>query len=249
MTWNVEWFQDPSEGPTDDALQFARVLEVLRRTDSDLIALQEVCSPEAFARLDEALPRHAGVLAEYRWTQKLGLLYDASRLTVTSVTAIEGLDDAGRPPLDVSFELGPERRPLRVVVVHAKASGDPESRATRARFATGLAARLTPSESPTLIMGDFNDTLGASLTAGEAPPYAPLSNAGLVDLTAALEAPTASERSAGIGTLDHVVASAELATRVRPGSVDVLQRELLAHYPDFRSTVSDHFPVVVALDP
>jgi endonuclease/exonuclease/phosphatase family metal-dependent hydrolase len=145
MTWNVEWFQDPGEGPSDDPLQFERVLDVLRRTDADLIAVQEIAAPLAFERIAAALPRHGGVLSEYRWTQKLGLLYHESRVRVRSVGAIEGLDDAGRPPLDVRLELLPEAAPLRVVVVHAKASADTESRATRARFAAELARRLRPA--------------------------------------------------------------------------------------------------------
>lgn len=256
MTWNVEWFQDPGEGPSDDPLQFERVLDVLRRTDADLIAVQEISAPAAFERIAAALPRHAGVLSEYRWTQKLGLLYDESRVRLRSVGALEGLDDAGRPPLDVRLELLPEAQPLRVVVVHAKASGDAESRATRARFAAELARRLQPATEPTLVLGDFNDGLGAALSGEPASttqprpsPYAPLLAAGFGPITGVLERPVQTERSAWIGAIDHILASEGLAARVVPGSVDVLQRELLAVYPDFTRTVSDHFPVVATFGP
>jgi endonuclease/exonuclease/phosphatase family metal-dependent hydrolase len=247
MTWNVEWFQDPAEGPSDDALQFARVLEVLRRTDADLIALQEVASAAAFEQLVAALPGHSGVLSDYAWTQKLGLLYAESRLSVRSVSALEGLADAGRPPLDVRLELQPEGTALRVVVLHAKARDDAESYATRVRFAAELARRLAPEHELTLVLGDFNDGLAHALSADRAAPYAPLLAIGLAPLSGPLEAETGAERSSWPGTLDHILASEPLAARLVPGSVDVLQRELLAVYPDFVRTVSDHFPVVATL--
>ena len=68
MTWNLEWFQDPSEGPADDATQYAAVRDILAISGMGLIALQEVASEDAFERLTHDLPRYAGLLSGYAWT-------------------------------------------------------------------------------------------------------------------------------------------------------------------------------------
>jgi endonuclease/exonuclease/phosphatase family metal-dependent hydrolase len=252
LTWNLDWFQDPSEGPSDDAQQYAAVRDVLAASDADVIALEEIASEPAFDRLLGDLPAYAGVLSGYDWTQKTALLWRAAQFELASARAISGLDDAGRPPLEVGLRETQRDLVLLVVVIHAKAQADTESRATREQLAQGLKAHLDAEHAaaPLIVLGDFNDRLDGSITEGAASPYRAfvVDHAHYATPTLRLDAANARESSYSWGaTIDHIIVSDELAARIDESSIDVRRQELLARYPDFTTTVSDHFPVTLAL--
>lgn len=62
-TWNVEWFGDPANGPTDEARQLANVRTVIGSADVDVWGLQEVVSVPAFRSMLAAMPGYDGVVA------------------------------------------------------------------------------------------------------------------------------------------------------------------------------------------
>lgn len=251
LTWNLDWFQDPSEGPSDDAAQYAAVRDVLADSDADVIALEEIASEPAFDHLLADLPAYAGVLSGYDWTQKTALLWRAAVFELASARAISGLDDAGRPPLEVGLREAERGSSLLVVVIHAKAQADSESRDAREQLAQGLKAHLDAAHAaaPLIVLGDFNDRLDGSITEGAASPYRTfVADAHYATPTLRLDAASARESSYSWGaTIDHIIVSDELAARVDESSIDVRRQELLARYPDFTQTVSDHFPVTLAL--
>jgi endonuclease/exonuclease/phosphatase family metal-dependent hydrolase len=197
------------------------------------------------------LPRYAGALSGYAWTQKTALLWDAARFELVRARAISGLDDAGRPPLEVRLRDKRDQRELVVVVVHAKAQADSASYDKRANLARGLKAHLdtAPAPTPTILIGDFNDLLLGSITDGADTPYRPfLDDPAYAAPTRVLnQAQTAETSFASGATVDHVIVNRELAARVDPVSVDVMRNELLARYPRYTSTISDHFPVTLAI--
>jgi endonuclease/exonuclease/phosphatase family metal-dependent hydrolase len=248
ITWNVEWLGDLEHGPADEARQLALAVESLTFANADLVGLQEISSPASAAALLESLPGYSLELAAYTQRQKVALLYRKARLERVSATAIEGLDDAGRPPLEVALRL-PSGRDLKVIVLHAKAGDDPRSYQTRKRFAEGLAEYLAREHAggDVLLLGDFNDLFGSSTLEGLASPYATLiAGNDYAAVTSALEA--RAERSTAWGvTVDHVVLSRSLVDAVVPGSVETLRDELLARHPDFFEAASDHAPVLVEL--
>ena len=251
MTWNLEWFGDPSEGPADEGLQYDGVRAVLAERGRDLVALQEVASESAFDRLLRDLPGYAGALSGYAWTQRTALLWDTSAFELVRSRALSGLEDAGRPPLSVVLRRRADRRELRLLVIHAKAQADAASHDKRAQLASGLRTALADElDAPTIIVGDFNDLLSGSITTGADTPYRPLlDDPRFAAPTLPLCAPGVTESSYahGRGTIDHALLAPIDAFEVDPDSVDVLQDELLARDPTFSSTVSDHFPVVLAL--
>lgn len=251
MTWNLEWFAHPKEGPADDAAQFEAVRAILADSRMDLIALEEVASEDAFERLLHALPRYAGVLSGYDWTQKTALLWDAERFALAASRAVSGLDDAGRPPLEVLLRDARDGRPLLIEVVHAKAQADATSHDKRTQLALGLKSHLDSAHAGAdlFVMGDFNDLLEGSITKDADTPYRCfLSDPAYAAPTRMLDLAGAAESSYETGaTIDHVLASAALGARVEPRSVDVLRDELLARYPDYTRRVSDHFPVTLAV--
>jgi endonuclease/exonuclease/phosphatase family metal-dependent hydrolase len=250
LTWNVEWLGDLEHGPTDEARQLALALDSLIFADADLVGLQEVSSPASAQALVESLPGYAIEVAEYAQRQKVALLYRKARFERLAVTAINTLDDAGRPPLEVELRL-PSGRELTVIVLHAKAGSDPRSYQTRKNFAEGLSEYLARQHAArdVMILGDFNDLFTSSTLQGFASPYRLLTADGnYVAVTASLEAQA--ERSTAWGaTVDHVVLSRALASAVVPGSVETLRDELLARHPDFFEAASDHAPVWVELTP
>jgi endonuclease/exonuclease/phosphatase family metal-dependent hydrolase len=250
LTWNIEWFQDAERGPVDDARQFEAVLGVLAQARPSLAGLQEIAAPERLQELVERLPGYALVISEYDWPQQTALLYRPEEFEPVAVQTIAGLDDAGRPPLEVELA-GGDGSALTVIVVHAKAGANIPSWERRQRFAAGLKQHLDgrPTGRPVIVLGDFNDGFARSIVAGQSSPYARFAGAsGYVAATAALEGGREPSTMWG-DTVDHVLLSADLAGGVLAGSADVLRDELLARTPRFFDEVSDHVPVVLRLEP
>src|SRR5258707_10528980 len=93
-TWNIEWFGDPSFGPTNEALQQSNVRDVIAGADEDIWGLEEVVTKAAFDTLIARLPGYAGLLAndpsvvngpQYysefsNMEQKVALVYKTSRV-------------------------------------------------------------------------------------------------------------------------------------------------------------------------
>ncbi len=253
LTWNLDWFQDPSEGPSDDRAQYRAVRETLADSHATLIALEEVASEPAFERLLHDLPDYAGVLSGYAWTQRTALLWNRQRFELSAAHAISGLDDAGRPPLQVSLRNRADESVWLVVVVHAKAQADTASHERRVQLSRGLHDYLAAQHpgAATLVLGDFNDRLSGSITRGAESPYRNfVDDPHYFAATLGLDAASAPESSYAWGsTIDHILVSDALAPLVNDSSVNVLREELLSAYPTYQETVSDHFPVEVTLQP
>jgi endonuclease/exonuclease/phosphatase family metal-dependent hydrolase len=246
LTWNIEWFQDPARGPDDDARQLEAVREVLAQARADLAGLQEIAVPARLAALVDHMPEYALSVSSYEWPQQTALLYRPAQFELVAARVISGLDDAGRPPLEVELAAA-DGQALTVIVVHAKAGRDDGSWRRRARFAEGLQRHLEGREGAAIVLGDFNDGFTRSITAARPSPYARFRpGSGYSAATAALEGRPEASTVWG-DTVDHMLLSDELAARVDPQSIDVLRDELLARDPRFFDDVSDHAPVVARL--
>src|SRR5690349_19280102 len=55
VSWNVEWFGSPTQGPADDNLQEANVKTMLHALHADLYALVEVVDTARLRRLANSL--------------------------------------------------------------------------------------------------------------------------------------------------------------------------------------------------
>src|SRR5262245_27614602 len=91
LTWNLEWFQDPEHGPTDERRQLEGAQAVLASTGANLIALQEDSSAAGYAALLDSLPDYAGVITTFEWPQQLALLYRAAQFELVSTANVSGL--------------------------------------------------------------------------------------------------------------------------------------------------------------
>lgn len=261
--WNTEWLGHTGFGPTNEALQLDNVRDVIKGTDFDIWALEEVVAASSWSSLKAQLPGYAGVLANdpivtqgssYYTTseQKVGILYKTDVVTVQSAKIILTSQDsnfAGRPPLEVKLTatINGSSVSLVLIVFHAKATADADSYAKRKAASAALKTYLD-STYPTervIVAGDYNDDLDVSIAGGgQASPYK-----ALVDDTADYFFPTKAFTDAGQGTttssstaIDHQMITNELVPLYIPGSAEVYK--VNAYVPQYSSTTSDHYPTL-----
>jgi hypothetical protein len=105
--WNIEWFGDLTNGPSDEALQFNNVKSVLKNTDIDIWGLAEVSNPTTFSTLLNDLAVYDGVLSGYSQTQKTALIWKKSKFDLVSSASVlteYSYDFASRAPLEVALK-------------------------------------------------------------------------------------------------------------------------------------------------
>lgn len=261
-SWNVEWFGAPKNGPTNEALQLARVRDVIRGTDADIWGMAEIVGASAWNALVAELPGYSGFLAnEPRVNggyasygvgeQKVGILFKSDVATVTSARIILAHADsefAGRPPLEVRMRVTVNgvADDLVVIVLHMKAFADEGSRLRREAAARELKAYLDqvyPVEN-VVVVGDWNDDVDVSIVPDRPTPYASLAadSARYRFLTRELSARGASSTTGYRDLIDHHLATNEMASREVPGSAEVYRVDTFI--PSYSRTTSDHFPVI-----
>src|SRR5262249_44530515 len=264
-SWNIEWFGDTSNGPTNEALQLQNVRDVIAGADMDIWGVEEVVSLAQWNSLKAQLPGYAGFIAKEpnvvngaafysdfnNTEQNVGILYKTSVATVPDARVIltaNDFDFAGRPPLQVTLRvtLNGVAENIVVIIVHAKCCSDSDSWTRRRNAANALKSYLD-TNFPTQkvwVIGDFNDDLDTSITPGQASPYA-----NFVNDTARYRFPTEVLSDFGIAsttsfpdTIDHHLNSNEANATYVDGSVEVFRVDNFI--PNYASTTSDHYPVL-----
>ncbi|WP_170319763.1 lamin tail domain-containing protein [Polyangium spumosum] len=259
--WNLEWFGDSSRGPSNDTLQRQNAYDVIRGADMDLWGVQEIVSVSQWNTLKSQLTGYAGFLSNdpivtsgssyYTSSeQKLGFLYKTSVASLKSARLIltaNNYDFAGRPPLEVklSVTLNGKGEDLVVIVLHMKAMSDSTSYQRRLAASNALKSYLdaTYPTQKVIVVGDFNDDLDKSIS-GNTTPYTNFLNdaADYQFPTKLLTDANISSTSSGGATVDHHLATNELAAALVPGSVEAYK--LGAYISSYSSTTSDHYPIL-----
>jgi endonuclease/exonuclease/phosphatase family metal-dependent hydrolase len=264
-SWNIEWFGDTTDGPTNEALQLQNVRNVIAGANMDIWGVAEIVSLAQWNSLKAQLPGYAGFLAKEpnvvngaafysgfnNMEQNVGILYKTSVATVTDARVILTANDndfAGRPPLQVTLRvtLNGATENIVVIVLHAKCCSDSGSWAQRRNAANALKSYLDTNY-PTRkvwVIGDFNDDVDTSITPGSASPYA-----NFVNDAADYRFPTAVLSDFGISsttrfqdTIDHHLNSNEANATYVDGSVEVFRVDnFISNYD---ATTSDHYPVL-----
>jgi endonuclease/exonuclease/phosphatase family metal-dependent hydrolase len=264
-TWNIEWFGDPNNGPTDDVRQRENVRAVVAGAGIDLWAVQEIADADDFDALLSALgPDYDGRLATNIVSQRVGFLYDTRVVHLRSVRHI--LEDfldafASRPPLQLEADiLLPDTTFIvTFIVVHMKAFADVDSYDRRAEAALRLKNHIDFTSLDTravVVLGDFNDEMTGSITAGRGSPYA-----GFVTDTDDYRVLTLPLEQAGGGSfcgnstcsatgsmIDHLLVTNELFGAHVPGSTRVFS-EVAAVFSSYANTTTDHLPVLARFRP
>lgn len=265
-TWNIEWFGDAANGPTNEAVQQANVRDVIAGADLDIWGLEEVVSRPAFDTLLARLPGYAGVLAndtsvvngpQYysgfsNAEQKVALLFKSAVATVRSARIILTANDydfAGRPPMEVQLTttLNGVTQDLVVIVMHMKAGTDATSLQRRKNAGIALKDYLdtTWPTQKVIVLGDWNDDVDTSIAAGNPTPYQNFVSDSAryrFPLKVLSDAGETSEVNYAGSLIDqHLVTNELLATYVA-GSGTVFHPE--QYIASYGTSTSDHYPTI-----
>jgi endonuclease/exonuclease/phosphatase family metal-dependent hydrolase len=264
-SWNIEWFGDTANGPTNEALQLQNVRSVIAGSDMDIWGVAEIVSLAQWNSLKAQLPGYAGFLAKEpnvvngaayysgfnNTEQNVGILYKTSVATVTDARVILTANDddfAGRPPLQVTLRvaLNGATENIVVIILHAKCCSDSDSWTQRRNAATALKSYLDTNypAQKVWVIGDYNDDVDTSITSGRASPYA-----NFINDAADYRFPTEVLSDFGISsttnfpdTIDHHLNSNEANATYVDGSVEVYRVDQFIS--NYEATTSDHYPVL-----
>ncbi|MBS1654938.1 MAG: T9SS type A sorting domain-containing protein [Bacteroidetes bacterium] len=194
VSWNLEWFGYPANGPSDADLQESNVKTVIRYLDADIYGLCEVVDTMRFRRLVDSLGS-----AEYGYYispfcsnnttgtgngwltgQKLGFIYKKNLFSNIHVRGIMRSSSSaytnwasGRFPYLFSADvtINSITRNVNFFVIHGKSgstSSDYDKRlAASTEFKDTLDAEF--SNSINFIIGDYNDALNQTISTGSGP--------------------------------------------------------------------------------
>ncbi len=265
-------------GPADKNLQYTNASTVLKALNADVYALLEVVDTTRLRNLVAAMPGYAyrvsgfgssaddSLDTDYALTQKLAFIYRTSVVSnakfssfFRSRQAQNAADysywSSGRFPyvMQANVTLNGVTKPVTFVAIHAKANTDPvlTSYARRKSASDELKAKLDASYAGqnVVVLGDINDDLDQTITAGITPPVT--SYSAFTTDAANYPSPTLQELSlkgkkstvSYNDVIDHVITSKSFYTYFIKGTADV-QTSIANTIANYGSTTSDHYPVL-----
>ena len=264
-SWNIEWFGDETNGPTDKDLQRQNAYDVIFGADMDIWGLGELVSQSQFNTLKGQLTGYSGFLANdpsvingpayysdfSNNEQKVGILYKSSLANVLEARIIltaNNYDFADRPPMQVKLRvtLNGNTQDVVVIVLHAKCCSDSTSYQRRLNASNALKFYLTttfPTQKVWLI-GDFNDDVDTSITVGNASPYANFVNdaANYVFPSKALSDAGVASTTGYPDMVDHHLNTNESNAQLILGSAEIYRVD--QYIADYDLTTSDHYPLL-----
>lgn len=256
-TWNIEWFGDPNNGPSDDVMQVQNVADIINGSGIDLWAMQEIVASSYTANLENLIPAYwEDHLATESGQQRVAFMWDTRVLQLRSMTHILqsfNTEFAGRPPLKAEFTVTlPDTTFIATfITVHMKAFGDQDSWQRRTEAAKRLKNHIdftNLATQPVFLLGDFNDELTASTYAGQTSPYQIFLDDpdDYTVLTWPLEQAGGASFQSG-SFLDHIVVTNEADDLWEVGSTRVMTN--LVTVNSFYARTSDHLPVMASFGP
>ena len=253
-TWNIEWFGDSLNGPSNEVTQLKNVTEVIQGMNLDVLGLCEISNAGYWAKLQSNLPDYGAVLTNYSQTQKTGLLYRKSMFRLLYSKSILLAFDyefaSGRFPLEVALETqwGSKKDTMYIWVMHLKANtGSTSEKLTsynrRAKAAEELKNYLDPKKRwKGVVLGDWNDDLDVSIVSGKASPFVDWRNDTnyvfpSYRLSLAKQKSTASYSE----MIDHMCVTTSMKSNWLLNQSGVMVGD--AYVPSYRFNTSDHYPV------
>ncbi|AXJ02129.1 Por secretion system C-terminal sorting domain-containing protein [Cyclonatronum proteinivorum] len=249
VTWNIEWFGHPENGPDDVELQFENVIEVIETVGADLYTFQEIANTATWNQLVNALEDYGGYLAQYTQTQRTAFLYRLDTITPRGFgllsTGQNPGDWAGRLPLWMRMDvtIGNETREVWAYGVHAKAFADPTSYQQRVNASQQLKTFLDANrqDDNVIFFGDYNDRLLVSTWNNQPSPYQNfVEDPNYLPVSLSLEEGQFSSFRTG-SMIDHIIVTNQLADELIEGSQRVVN--ITDFITDYFDTTSDHSPV------
>ena len=261
-TWNVEWLSCLNYGPKDRERQINNVVAVIKEMNSDIVALQEVGTGNAYKTIDTLVKRlgnewdgHIVPWDNNNCSQNQGIVYKKSKIQLISSLLITNGGSAynwssGRYPVlyDVDLTTEKNRIPVAFINIHAKAYSDEQSYMRRRDASIALDNYLKSTvlyNQGVVIIGDYNDYLiGTTCSScGGISPYKNFIDDGAhyKGLTAELIDPYYHN-----STIDNIIISYKLFNNYLNNSV-FIELPATQIIPNYRNTTSDHYPISVTL--
>lgn len=256
--WNIEWFgkSDAGYGPSNDTLQKRLVYETILKSEIDIWALNEISDKKAFDTLLFKLSYFEGILSTYLPEQKTALIFRKSMfdLVYSKLLGTENPDSFStmRYPMEVCLlpkkDIGIDS--LFLILLHLKSNFGSDSAKmlaynSRKRSAEWIKMYLHNSHSNrnTIVLGDWNDDLDASIFNGLPSPYSNLQSSNFpfsfisrkftdTEIATTVYYPNA---------IDHQLISNKLGLKYFRDSVFVWRLD--QYISNFGSNCSDHYPV------
>ena len=264
--WNVEWFGDASQGPTNEVTQYNNVKTVISNTEIDVWGVCEVSDPTTFYNLLNDLPSYQGVLSTYSQTQKTALIWNRDLFELMGSSLITDPNNSdfyyafasGRYPFEVLLRA--KTHPFDSVyfyVVHLKAnsgSADQASYTRRSNASLYLQQFLNTQRSnkKIVVLGDFNDDVDQSVVKINgsylASPFDNFSNDSIRYFFPSKQLSLAGETTypnyTPINMIDHFLASRVLSDSFYVKQSATVLKQLSTQISSYLSTTSDHYPVL-----
>ena len=253
-TWNVEWFGDSLNGPTNEVTQLKNATEVINNMDLDVMGLCEISNPGYWAKLQANLPQYGAVITNYSQTQKTALLYKKSMFRLLYSKSILLAFDyefaSGRFPLEVALESqwGSKKDTLYFWVIHLKANTGSTSEKIasydrRAKAAEELKNYLDPKKRwKGVVLGDWNDDLDVSIISGKVSPFlAWRSDTNYVFPSYRLSLAKQKSTASYSEMIDHICVTASLKDNFLANQSGVMVGD--SYIASYRLNTSDHYPV------
>jgi len=185
LTWNIEWFGDASNGPSNEQTQLINAVNIINGTNCDIIGLCEISNISYWNSLLNSCSNYSGVISTWSQTQKTALLFKKSEYElVYSKHILEKYEyefGGGRLPLEVCLVSKNKSKyidTLRVWVIHMKANtGSSTSKITayNRRYDASILLKSHVASFGAnikgLVIGDWNDDFDQSILSGYNTPY------------------------------------------------------------------------------
>lgn len=263
--WNIEWFGDAGNGPTNEALQAQNIRTVMSALDMDVWGLAEVVNAAQFQQLVAGLSGYTGVLANEaavqggatyysdfsNGEQKVALVWKSALASLVSAKVIltdRNTEFAGRPPVEFTLRvtLNGSTDLAVFIVLHAKAGATTDDWNRRDPASTALKAYLdaTYPTQKVWVIGDWNDDVDASITPGRPSPYANFvaDQPRYTFPTRALSLTSVSSTTGFADFIDHQLATNEAQALYAANSAQAFRAD--TYLTNYATTTSDHYPVI-----
>ncbi len=252
--WNIEWFGDSINGPSNENTQLNNAVTVLKSMDMDIYGLCEISNPGYWQKLQDALPGYGAAITTYSQTQKTALLYKKSMFRMLYVKSILLAFDfefaSGRFPLEVALEWDNQGKKdtLYCWVIHLKANTGSTSEKQsaydrRAKAAEELKKYIDAKKRwKGVVLGDWNDDLDISIFSSKASPFLAWRNdTNYIFPTYRLSLNRSKSTASYAEMIDHQVLTPRLKWHWNRSSSGVLVGD--AYIGSYRYNTSDHYPV------
>ena len=252
-TWNVEWFGDTANGPSNEVNQFNNVVKLIKSADIDIWSLEEVSDNQTYLNMMTQLTGYSSSISTFNQTQKMAIIWKNTlfdKLKEEHILSSYYNDFAGRPPLmtTLRYKKG-DLDTIYVISLHMKANTgttsqkqDAYQRRKNAANFLQLYIESVLKNKKYIVLGDWNDKLDVSIFDGVSEsPYKTLLDANYFFPSKILADKGRKTYYTG-SVIDHILLGDSLAKFYIEGSINVFDNAN-TFLSGFSSSTSDHYPV------